>query len=276
MNVGLAAAFVGGALSLLSPCSALLLPAFFASTAGSGPRLVIHSLVFYLGLVATLVPVGIGVGALGRLFAEHRSALVALTSAVLVAFGLLAMFGRGFDIAGRVPGIEGLRGAAQRRTGLVRSLLLGAASGAAGFCTGPILGAVLTLAAAQGAIAGAGVLLAVYGAGIVAPMFTIALVWQRFGERGRALLRGREFTFLGRSWHSTSVLTGLLLIAAGCAYWITDGFVGLADPEAGSGVADRLQTAAEALARPDVDIALIIAVVTSVVVWWWRGQRQPD
>src|SRR5690606_16433055 len=45
MDVGLVTAFLGGALALLSPCAALLMPAFFASTAGSGPRLLAHGAV---------------------------------------------------------------------------------------------------------------------------------------------------------------------------------------------------------------------------------------
>ncbi len=37
MDIGFVTAFVGGTLALLSPCAALLMPAFFASTVGAGP-----------------------------------------------------------------------------------------------------------------------------------------------------------------------------------------------------------------------------------------------
>ena len=59
-------AFLGGVLALLSPCGALLLPAFFASTVGTGPRLWTHAAVFYVGLVAVLVPLHVAVVALRR------------------------------------------------------------------------------------------------------------------------------------------------------------------------------------------------------------------
>ncbi|MDN6350582.1 MAG: cytochrome c biogenesis protein CcdA, partial [Yaniella sp.] len=39
MDIGFLTALIGGSLALLSPCGALLLPAFFASTASSGARL---------------------------------------------------------------------------------------------------------------------------------------------------------------------------------------------------------------------------------------------
>ena len=69
MDIGLLAAFAGGALALLSPCAALLLPAFFASSVGARGRLIVHGVVFYVGLMITLLPVGIGVGALAALVA---------------------------------------------------------------------------------------------------------------------------------------------------------------------------------------------------------------
>ncbi len=56
MDIGLVTAFLGGMLAILSPCGALLLPAFFASTVGAGPRLLLHGSIFYLGLLLVLVP----------------------------------------------------------------------------------------------------------------------------------------------------------------------------------------------------------------------------
>jgi hypothetical protein len=61
------ASFLGGLLSLLSPCSALLLPAFFAYAFQSRGVLVGRTAVFYLGLCATLVPLGMGISAVSTL-----------------------------------------------------------------------------------------------------------------------------------------------------------------------------------------------------------------
>src|SRR5699024_1025974 len=58
MTISVLAAFLGGALALLSPCSALLLPAFFASSSGVGARLAAHILVFFAGLLLVLVRSG--------------------------------------------------------------------------------------------------------------------------------------------------------------------------------------------------------------------------
>ncbi|HSL37639.1 MAG TPA: cytochrome c biogenesis protein CcdA, partial [Arthrobacter sp.] len=65
MDIGYAGAFLGGVLTLLSPCSALLLPAFFAYAFSTKSRLVARTGLFYLGLLSTLVPLGIFAGVLG-------------------------------------------------------------------------------------------------------------------------------------------------------------------------------------------------------------------
>src|SRR5699024_3208136 len=129
--------------------------------------------------------------------------------------GIAQLLGFGFDPARLMPGADRLQSRTASATGLVKTLLLGAAGGVAGFCAGPILGAVLTLAAARGDAVGAGGLLAVYGAGMVLPLLLIAALWQKLGTRGRSALRGRTFTVLGRELHTTSALTGLLIIVVG-------------------------------------------------------------
>lgn len=274
MEIGLLSALIGGFLALLSPCGALLLPAFFASTVGKGARLVLHSGVFYLGLVLTLVPLGLGLGALGSLVTAHREALVLGTAVLLVLLGLVQMAGLGFDLSRLIPGASALQQQASARSGLTRSLLLGAASGVAGVCAGPILGAILTLAVASGDSVSAGLLLAVYGLGMVLPLVLLAAVWHRLGDRAMRLLRGRGFTVLGRELHTTSVVTGALIAAVGVLFWTTNGLV-----EAPSLVPVAAQSWAQArlglLAHPVVDVAAIL-LVAAVVLVWWRRRRAPQ
>lgn len=272
MDVGLLAAFAGGALALLSPCAALLLPAFFASTIGAGPRLLVHGGVFYVGLLLVLVPVGIGAGALGALFVTHREAIVLIASLVLVVLGAAETLGLGFDPSRLLPAGADLHARAASRTGLVKTLLLGAASGVAGFCAGPILGAVLTLAAARGDTLAAGVLLAVYGAGMVLPLLVIAALWQRLGTRGRRLLRGRAVTVLGRELHTTTVTTGLLITGVGVLFWTTNGLVGapeLVPLDAQS----RLQENSQILANPILDVLAVVLIAAIVLLLRARRRR---
>ncbi len=58
MGIEAMVAFAGGVLSLLSPCSALLLPAFFAYAFPSRGQLVLRTGVFYLGAPHPVHPAG--------------------------------------------------------------------------------------------------------------------------------------------------------------------------------------------------------------------------
>lgn len=275
MEVGLLAAFLGGTLALVSPCGALLLPAFFASTFGTGTRLAVHAAVFYTGLLVLLVPFGLGVGALGTILATHRSTIVVVTSLVLIVLGALQAWGLGLDLSRLLPGASRLHQQAAGRTGVTRTFVLGAASGVVGVCTGPILGAVLTLAAAQGQVASAGVMLAVYGAGMVVPLVALVATWDRLGLRGRTLLRGRTFTWLGRTWHTTSVTTGVLIMVLGVVFWATNGLVRF--PELlPIGVQTRLQGWVSTLTGRTVDIAAILVTVATALTVWWVVRRRAD
>src|SRR5699024_11816213 len=104
MDIGLITAFVGGVLALLSPCAALLMPAFFASTIGAGPRLLLHGGVFFLGLLVVLVPLGVGAGALGTLFVTHRWMIVLIACLTLIVLGSAHVLCFGLDPARLLPG----------------------------------------------------------------------------------------------------------------------------------------------------------------------------
>src|SRR5919112_2592395 len=97
VEVSLLASFLGGLLSLLSPCSALLLPAFFAYAFQSRVKLVGRTAVFYLGLCATLVPLGMGISAVSALVYGHRSTLITVSGLVIVALGVMQALGGGFE-----------------------------------------------------------------------------------------------------------------------------------------------------------------------------------
>lgn len=274
MDIGLLSAFLGGMLALLSPCSALLLPAFFASTVGSGPRLYIHGLVFYLGLALVLVPAGLGMGAVGLFLATQRDLIVLVAALMLIIMGILYFFGVGFDLARWIPGMSKLQHRASGGKGLLKTLALGALGGVSGFCAGPILGAMLTLAAVQGDAVSGGVLLAVYGAGMVVPMFILARIWNRLGASGRNKLRGRTVKLFGRELHVISMATGILLIVVGVVFWLTNGLIS-APQLVPLEVQDWLQQNSAALSSPLVDVAAL-AVLAAVVFWlWFRRGRNP-
>ena len=98
LEISYLAALFGEMLSLLSPCSALLLPAFFACAFQSREALLAKTAVFYLGLAATLVPLGMGVSAISGLVYGERSTLIAVSGLVIILLGVWQILGRGFDL----------------------------------------------------------------------------------------------------------------------------------------------------------------------------------
>jgi cytochrome c-type biogenesis protein len=275
MQISLLPAFLGGALALLSPCGALLLPGYLATTVTRRTSLLLHACVFYLGLLLTLVPLGVGAGALGALLTQHRALLVAGTSMLLIVLGAVHALGPGLDPARLLPGAERLRRASARGSGLPRTFLLGAVGGVAGVCAGPILGAVLTLAVGQGSSARAAVLLAAYGAGMVVPLLLLALLWERLGPRAHRLLRGRGIAVLGRTLHTTTLLTGLLIIALGVLFWATNGLVTLPSPVP-TRVLARWQEGLGGLGSTCVQIAILLLLALLALALWRRADRRQD
>ena len=224
-DVGLLAAFAAGLLALLSPCSALLLPSFFAYAFASTRALVARTLLFYLGLLLTLVPLGTGAGAASSLFYGHRALLIGVAGWAIIGFGLAQILGRGFAI----PYAATLQGALARRggTGWLSTLALGAVYGLAGFCSGPVLGAILTVAATRPTPWQGGFLLAVYALGMAAPLFALAALWDRFDLGRRRWLRGRMLTLGPVRVHTTSLVSGVLLVAIGVLFLRYDGTAGV-------------------------------------------------
>ena len=262
------AAFLGGLFSLLSPCSALLLPAFFAYAFESRRELVRKTVVFYLGLCVTLVPLGMGISAISRLFYGQRSALILVAGTLLILLGIWQLMGRGFSLG---P-FDRLRGRIKGDS-VGATFALGAVYGFAGFCSGPILGAVLTVAAASGeTLRGAG-LLATYALGMAAPLFLLASLWDRLDLGRRRWLRGRELSLGRLRIHTTSLVSGVMFVALGVLFIAYDGTTALTGLYASQGAEDLALTAegwASSVARaiPDwLALVLLAALVSSFLAY---------
>ena len=219
LEISYLAAFFGGILSLLSPCSALLLPAFFAYAFQSRKDLLTKTAVFYLGLAATLVPLGMGVSAVSRLVYGQRSILILVSGVIIILLGVLQLLGRGFTF-GTLSRIQGkVRGESTGAT-----FALGAVYGFAGFCSGPILGAVLTVAASSGQVIRGAVLLAIYALGMAVPLFLMAALWDRFDLGRRSWLRGRELSIGRLRVHTTNLLSGVMFVLLGVIFIAYEGY----------------------------------------------------
>ncbi|MER7077755.1 Cytochrome c biogenesis protein CcdA [Saccharopolyspora kobensis] len=273
MIIGYFGAFLGGVLSLLSPCSALLVPAFFAYAFADRVRLLLRTGIFYLGLATTLVPMGVAAGSVGALFNQHRDLVVLIGGSLMILLGAAQIFGFGFG-----------SGAAQRLSGRIKIssalsvYLLGTVYGLAGFCAGPLLGSVLTMAMTGSSPAYGGILLAVYALGMAVPLFVIAALWDRFDLGRRRWLRGRELRVGPLRVHSTTLLSGLVFIALGVLFLTTDGtgsLSGLVSIDAQFTVQSWVQHAS-ALVSDQLVLLVVLVVLLVVSLLVTRGRRRGE
>ncbi|KZX20054.1 cytochrome c biogenesis CcdA family protein [Rathayibacter tanaceti] len=182
MELGLLGAFAGGLLTLLSPCSVMVLPAFFSYAFASPTAVLGKTAVFYLGLITTLVPLGVLAGTVGAFVAEHREAVVTAAAVLVIALGLLMLSGLPLPfLSHHVAG----------GTTTASVYALGTVYGLAGVCAGPVLGTVLTFAAVSGDALAGGVALLVFAAGMAFPLLVLSLLWSRLPVV-RTLVRPRE------------------------------------------------------------------------------------
>ncbi|MFE5855946.1 cytochrome c biogenesis CcdA family protein [Streptomyces sp. NPDC056500] len=267
-DIGYLAAFLGGLLALVSPCSALLLPAFFAYSLDSAGRLLLRTGIFYAGLATTLVPLGVAGSYASRFFYGNRDLLVTTGGWLIIVLGVAQILGLGFasrrmaELSGRI-----------RPTTAAPVYALGLVYGLAGFCAGPILGSVLTVSALSGSPVYGGLLLAVYALGMAVPLFVLALLWNRFDLGRRSWLRGRSLSLGRLRLHTTSLFSGLFFITLGTVFLAFDGTTtlpGLLRPEdsfAAEQWAGRVGAAVP-------DWALLLGVVAAVaLVWGWSSRR---
>lgn len=218
MSLSLLGAFLGGVLTLLSPCSVMLLPAFFAYAFSSPGALLARTGVFFLGLATALVPLGLLAGSLGAWVNQHRFTLVTVAAVLVILLGLTLLLGI------RIPGLVPQRGA--ESASIASVFALGTVYGLAGVCAGPLLGAALAFAAFGGNPLLGGLVLLVFAAGMTLPLLVLAVLWNRV-PAVRALVRPRELV-IGR-WRNawTNVVGGILTIAIGVLLLVTQGTASL-------------------------------------------------
>jgi cytochrome c-type biogenesis protein len=188
VEVSVVAAFLAGVLSISSPCVLPLVPIFLAHLAGASAvgvegvgrrRLLPNAVAYVLGFSVVFIALGVALGAAGALastaavVASNRDWVTRIGGAMLIVLGLHQI-----GIV-RIPllGQERRLAATHLPAGQVTSSFLVGVTFAAGWspCVGPILGAILTMAAGQGSIDRAALLLATYSAGLAVPFLLAAV-----------------------------------------------------------------------------------------------------
>jgi cytochrome c-type biogenesis protein len=234
MNVTIAAALIAGMLSFLSPCVLPLVPPYLVYLTGTSleriadtrekPRLgdtVLAAFVFVLGFSTVFVALGASASAIGALVRAYSADLAILAGIAIIVMGL--------HFLGITP-IAWLmrekRVQVSKPASLWGAYLMGLAF-ALGWtpCIGPILAAILAIAASETTVARGAGMLAVYSLGLGVPFMIAALAVEPF-----AVFIGRFRAHLGvveKAMGGLLVLTGIAFLTGAVSefsYWLLDTF----------------------------------------------------
>ncbi len=218
-DVSLMAAFVAGILSISSPCVLPLVPIYLAHIAGvsvseSGSHtralLMRNAAAYVAGFSLVFVALGAAMGAAGAaaaaldLLPENRTLIVRIGGVFLIALGLYQTGLVQIPFLARYRSISLNPGT----PGTVTSSFIIGVSFAAGWtpCVTPILGGIMTMAAGQGSIERATLLLLVYALGLGIPFLMVAAA---FGSAPGILRR------LNGRLHTVTVISGAVMLGIG-------------------------------------------------------------
>jgi cytochrome c-type biogenesis protein len=231
-SVSLFAAFVAGVLSFISPCVLPLIPGYLSfisgvsldemrggravgAVAGGGTlvataavptvqrRVIATSIFFILGFSLVFVALGASATFLGQYLVQRLTLLGKVAGVIIIIFGLHTM---GVLKIGWLYQEKRFQ-QSSRPVGLFGAMLVGIAF-AFGWtpCIGPILAAILTVAAAQESV-GEGIrLLGVYSAGLAIPFLLTAVAINSFFA---------AFAKIRRHYHTIEIISGALMVIIG-------------------------------------------------------------
>lgn len=234
-SVSIAAAFLAGLVSFLSPCVLPLVPGYISYITGGLSssekqgiayydrlKMLVLSLSFVLGFSTIFILLGASASTIGQAVMSYRYELNIIGGMIVILFGLFILGIANFNFMQREMRFHlSLPGGKP-----VASYTLGLAFGFGWTpCIGPILGAILTVSAATATVKQGVMLLSVYSMGLGIPFLLVAILSDEFSKKIKSASN------LGRRLHQAS---GLIMIIMGVAmitghlsafsYWLLDTF----------------------------------------------------
>ena len=213
------AAVIAGAIALFAPCCiSIMLPAYFASSFQNRRLLVAMTFLFAAGIATIILPIAMGASIIRQLLTTQHTAIYVTGGLLLLALAIYVLLGGQLHLP--MPGRR-----AGGKAGVLSIYALGIFSGVASSCCAPVLAGVIALSSVVSSFWLALVLGTAYVFGMVAPLFVIALLWDRYDWRASRLFRPRAFTWrLGpftRTLTATGMASGILLaLIGGGMLWI--------------------------------------------------------
>lgn len=221
-------AFLAGLLSFLSPCVLPLVPSYVTFITGmsledlqkSRRNTFLHAVLFVIGFTLVFLALGAGATMLGQVMLRYRDWISRIGGVLVIVFGLYMLGVLNLGFLARDTRIH----VADKPLGYLGTLLVGIAFGAGWSpCIGPILGAILTMAANEADLQRGLWLLLTYSMGLAVPFLLAAVMVERFltlFAKHRA-----KMVWVNRIAGALLVLVGLLMVTnrfTMLATWLQD------------------------------------------------------
>jgi cytochrome c-type biogenesis protein len=214
-QLGILIAFSAGLLSFLSPCVLPLVPSYITFITGmtledmqqTKRETLLHAIVFVCGFSLIFLALGAGATVFGQLMLRYRDWISRIGGALIIVFGLymLGVFNFAFLMKDTRLHLS------DKPIGYFGTLVVGIAFGAGWSpCIGPILGAILTMAANEADLQRGLVLLAAYSAGLAVPFLLAAVMVERF-LKVFAQVR-HQMVWVNRIAGAMLVIVGILMV----------------------------------------------------------------
>ena len=206
-------AFIAGLIALSMPCCfSVLLPSYFAQSFRQKSRLVGMTIIFSIGIATIMLPLALGIVAIAQTVTANHNLVFVIGGFIMILLGFWTLWGQGMLPMLNLP-------VNLNRNDVASVYTLGVFSGAATSCCAPVLAGVLVLAALSTSMLEGLLIGFTYVAGMVLPLFLIALVWDRYAATGENPLRGRmlNLKLFGRDYsvHSSKFIAGVVFVTMG-------------------------------------------------------------
>lgn len=220
-NISVFVAFTAGLLSFLSPCILPLIPSYLAFITGVSLEEMSHeenlkkvrkivignSLLFILGFSLVFISLGASATFLGRFLSENIRWMERIGGVIVIILGL--HFAGVFKIAFLER--EKKFHFQEKPLGMLGTVVVGMAFGAGWTpCVGPILGAILAMAATTQSLIKGIILLAIYSIGLGLPFLLAGILINKFFEYFQSVRK--YFRIITIAGGVLLVLIGMLLL----------------------------------------------------------------
>ncbi len=220
-SASIIAAFLSGMVALFAPCCiTVLLPAYLASAFQNKKNILKMTLIFFGGISAILIPIGLGAAGLAQIFRDFHNELYIFGGLFMLILAVMGVLGKGIGM----PLPKRLK-AKMDASSSKSVFVLGLLSGAATSCCAPVLAGAMTLAVISGAFWKAVIVVFAYVFGMTFPLFLTAYFYDKYRIDQSKLIQGKlmEWKFGVKKIyvHSTNLLSSIMfLIFGGVMLWL--------------------------------------------------------